>query len=115
MLRRPPRVTRPTPPFPSPPLFRSAWLTPAEQQADIAHAGGRLRAELGRAPALFAYPYGEISLALRQAVIDAGFAGAFGQHSGAAGGSEIGRAPVCTTVPNAHVVCRRLIYNHKRT
>src|SRR3546814_8386149 len=33
------------------------------------------------------YPYGEISLALRQAVIDAGFAGAFGQHSGAAGGS----------------------------
>src|SRR5690606_11004641 len=64
-----------------------AWLTPAEQRADIAHASDRLRAELGRAAPLFAYPYGEISQPLRQAVVEAGFAAAFGQHSGAAGGS----------------------------
>ncbi|MGF1594733.1 MAG: polysaccharide deacetylase family protein [Kiloniellaceae bacterium] len=62
-----------------------AWLAPAEQRGDIARAAGRLAAELGTAPALFAYPYGEMSGALRQAVAEAGFAAAFGQHSGAAG------------------------------
>jgi peptidoglycan/xylan/chitin deacetylase (PgdA/CDA1 family) len=62
-----------------------AWLTPAEQRADIAEATKRFTAELGYAPQLFAYPYGEMSLALRQTVLEAGFAAAFGQHSGAAG------------------------------
>lgn len=52
--------------------------------ADIARATRRLRAELGRAPTLFAYPYGEYSLALRDAIAAAGFAAAFGQHSGVA-------------------------------
>jgi peptidoglycan/xylan/chitin deacetylase (PgdA/CDA1 family) len=62
-----------------------AWLDPAAQRADIAKAAGRFAAELGRTPELFAYPYGEMSLALRQGVAEAGFAAAFGQHSGAAG------------------------------
>ena len=34
---------------------------------------------------LFAYPYGEIGLELRDVVAVAGFKAAFGQHSGAAG------------------------------
>lgn len=62
-----------------------AWLTPAEQRGDIARASARFRAELGASPTLFAYPYGEMSLALRRAVQDAGFVAAFGQHSGVAG------------------------------
>lgn len=62
-----------------------AWLTPAEQRADIATATARFRSELGGVPELFAYPYGEMSEALREAVEEAGFAAAFGQHSGAAG------------------------------
>lgn len=62
-----------------------AWLTPAEQRADIAQAAARFQAELGMQPALFAYPYGEMSLALRRTVMEAGFAAAFGQHSGVAG------------------------------
>lgn len=62
-----------------------AWLTEEEQRADIARAAARFEAELGRRPDLFAYPYGEMSLALRQVVAEAGFTAAFGQHSGAAG------------------------------
>jgi len=62
-----------------------AWLDPAGQRADIEKAAARFRAELGQAPSLFAYPYGEMSLALRQTAIEAGFTAAFGQHSGAAG------------------------------
>ena len=62
-----------------------AWMDPAAQRADIEKAAERFRAELGRAPELFAYPYGEISLALRQGVAELGFTAAFGQHSGAAG------------------------------
>ena len=62
-----------------------AWLNDAEQQADLDKAAARFEAELGRRPALFAYPYGEISLALRRRVENSGFAAAFGQHSGALG------------------------------
>jgi len=62
-----------------------AWLTPAEQRADIAQATARFQAELGAAPTLFAYPYGEMSQALRRTVMEAGFAAAFGQQSGVAG------------------------------
>lgn len=62
-----------------------AWLSPAEQRADLAEATARFQAELGHAPELFAYPYGEMSETLRQAVVEVGFAAAFGQHSGAAG------------------------------
>jgi len=62
-----------------------AWLDPAAQRSDIERASARFTAELGQVPALFAYPYGEVSLALRQSVAEAGFTAAFGQHSGAAG------------------------------
>lgn len=62
-----------------------AWLDPAAQRADIDAASARFTAELGQVPELFAYPYGEVSLALRQTVAEAGFTAAFGQHSGAAG------------------------------
>ncbi|RDD63352.1 chitin deacetylase [Ferruginivarius sediminum] len=47
----------------------------------------RFREELGRAPALFAYPYGEYSTEVRDIVKAAGFAAAFGQHSGAIAGT----------------------------
>jgi len=52
--------------------------------AEIRDASNRYRTELGQVPTIFAYPYGEYSLEVRQAVIDAGFAAAFGQQSGVA-------------------------------
>jgi peptidoglycan/xylan/chitin deacetylase (PgdA/CDA1 family) len=52
--------------------------------ADIAKASERFRAELGRTPELFAYPYGEYSRALQELIADQGFTAAFGQHSGVA-------------------------------
>ena len=61
-----------------------AGADPTANAADIARATRRLRAELGQAPTLFAYPYGEYSLALRDAIAVAGFSAAFGQHSGVA-------------------------------
>lgn len=60
-------------------------LSPEAQRANIAKASKRLFAELGNMPEMFAYPYGEMSAALRQAVEEAGFSAAFGQHSGALG------------------------------
>lgn len=38
--------------------------------------------QLGKAPALFAYPYGEFSVELQELVKNAGFTAAFGQQSG---------------------------------
>ncbi|MFQ5783423.1 MAG: polysaccharide deacetylase family protein [Alphaproteobacteria bacterium] len=61
-----------------------AQADPAENAADIARASGRFEAELGRAPELFAYPYGEYGTALRDTVAASGFAAAFGQQSGVA-------------------------------
>ncbi|MGE5517704.1 MAG: polysaccharide deacetylase family protein [Bacteroidota bacterium] len=49
---------------------------------DLARARARLVAELGAAPTLFAWPYGEMSREAAQVVRDAGFVAAFGQHSG---------------------------------
>lgn len=43
----------------------------------------RLAEELGTAPDLFAYPYGEASLEIMEATQAAGYRAAFGQHSGA--------------------------------
>lgn len=60
-----------------------AWLDAAEQRADLDRATALFKAELGATPELFAFPYGEMSLALRDNVADAGFTAAFGQHSGA--------------------------------
>ncbi len=55
---------------------------------DIARADQRFRANLGMRPKVFAYPYGEASLAVQKLVRGADFAAAFGQHSGAVGGTD---------------------------
>jgi len=52
--------------------------------ADITHAQKRITEELGTAPGLFAYPYGEYTTALANSVRDMGLI-AFGQQSGPAG------------------------------
>ncbi|MBC7953517.1 MAG: polysaccharide deacetylase family protein [Rhodospirillaceae bacterium] len=49
---------------------------------DMARARARFEAELGKAPDLFAWPYGEMSRDAAQAARAAGFKAAFGQHSG---------------------------------
>ncbi len=59
-------------------------LTPDAALADIAKASERFKIELGSVPTLFAYPYGEFDIKLRDAVAQAGFLAAFGQHSGVA-------------------------------
>jgi peptidoglycan/xylan/chitin deacetylase (PgdA/CDA1 family) len=51
-------------------------------RAELSVSNARFKVELGEAPKLFAYPYGEASLAVIEAVKDAGFDAAFGQHSG---------------------------------
>ena len=53
-----------------------------EARASVVYGHGRLTAELGEAPRLFAYPHGEYSLALREIAIDVGYLAAVGQHSG---------------------------------
>ena len=50
----------------------------------LAKANERFEAELGLTPTLFAYPYGEFSQTNVDLVRSAGFAAAFGQHSGVA-------------------------------
>ena len=52
--------------------------------AEIARATERITAELGTAPDLLAYPFGEYSLELQSAARAAGLVAAFGQHSGVA-------------------------------
>lgn len=55
---------------------------PARNGHEIARANARFQAELGFVPELFAYPFGETSLAVREQVKAAGYRFAFGQHSG---------------------------------
>jgi peptidoglycan/xylan/chitin deacetylase (PgdA/CDA1 family) len=50
--------------------------------ADITKSNARFEQELGKAPELFAYPYGEVSTEVRAQIVKAGFIAAFGQHSG---------------------------------
>ena len=57
----------------------------AAARRDVAGAQARFQAELGFAPRLFAYPYGEYNLALRGLIEELGFEVAFGQNSGVAG------------------------------
>jgi peptidoglycan/xylan/chitin deacetylase (PgdA/CDA1 family) len=57
----------------------------ARNRQEIERSNGRFITELGRAPRLFAYPYGEAGTAVQRIVRDAGFAAAFGQHSGVIG------------------------------
>ncbi len=58
---------------------------------DIEKAERRLREELGKAPPLFAYPYGEYDKELAELVKELGFT-AFGQQSGAMGAMSDTRA-----------------------
>ena len=51
-------------------------------RAEIERANARFVAELGEAPAYFAYPFGETNADIRQIVADMGLHAAFGQHSG---------------------------------
>ncbi len=60
----------------------------ATVRAEIAEGAKRLREELGMAPTLFAYPYGEFSLAIREMAAEAGMIAGFGQHSGAIGRTD---------------------------
>lgn len=52
---------------------------------DVMGAQKRFQTELGFAPRLFAYPYGEYDIALRDLIEELGFDAAFGQNSGVAG------------------------------
>ncbi len=52
--------------------------------ADIAKAAARFTAELGRAPDILAYPYGEYDSAIARKVEEMGFKAAFAQYSGVA-------------------------------
>ncbi|MBE9552023.1 MAG: polysaccharide deacetylase family protein [Proteobacteria bacterium] len=56
-------------------------------RAEMQQSLKRLQEELGARPALFAYPYGEASLATQANVKEFGFETAFGQHSGVAHGA----------------------------
>lgn len=60
-------------------------LSKAANRRELAKSQERFRQELGAAPTLFAYPYGEYSLEVQAVTRAAGFAAAFGQHSGAIG------------------------------
>jgi biofilm PGA synthesis lipoprotein PgaB len=60
-------------------------------QADIGRAQQRITTELGKAPTLFAYPYGEYDVALANLVKQMGLVG-FGQQSGPVGFSADLRA-----------------------
>ncbi len=51
-------------------------------KAEIDKSNARFLKELGKKPALFAYPYGEASAEVRAYMIKEGFAASFGQHSG---------------------------------
>ena len=57
-------------------------LSDEEARAEISTSNGRFIEELGLRPELFAYPYGEYSQFVIDAVKDAGFRAAFGQNSG---------------------------------
>ncbi len=57
----------------------------AANRTDLETSQARFRAELGEAPDLFAYPYGEYGNSVKKVVREAGFTAAFGQHSGAIG------------------------------
>jgi biofilm PGA synthesis lipoprotein PgaB len=61
------------------------WLT--RMRKDIQHGQQRIEEELGQAPLLFAYPYGEYDTALAHLLQELGYT-AFGQHSGPAGFSD---------------------------
>ncbi len=60
----------------------------ARNRREVADANARFEAELGKRPDLFAYPYGEASLAVQAVIRANGFVAAFGQHSGVFGAGQ---------------------------
>lgn len=57
---------------------------------ELARSKKRFEEMLGKSPRIFAYPYGETSLAIQKMTKNAGFIAGFGQHSGAFdGGSNL--------------------------
>lgn len=72
-------------------------LSPDTAREDIERGRRRLEEELGEAPKLFAYPFGEISADLKRLVASMGFQAAFGQHSGVAyaGRGSFRSAAIC--------------------
>ena len=63
-------------------------LTQKQLDDELTRSNERFRAELGVAPDLLAYPYGEFGKREKQAARSAGFVAAFGQHSGVAHSRE---------------------------
>ncbi len=63
-------------------------VTQARLDEEFARSNARFRAELGFAPDLLAYPYGEFGSREKQAARAGGFIAAFGQHSGVAHSGE---------------------------
>ncbi|HYE01367.1 MAG TPA: polysaccharide deacetylase family protein [Alphaproteobacteria bacterium] len=57
-------------------------LTPEQYAADVDRSLARIQAETGTRPTLFAYPYGEVTPAVRAAVAILGLKAAFGEQSG---------------------------------
>ncbi|NQU60109.1 MAG: polysaccharide deacetylase family protein [Rhodospirillales bacterium] len=55
---------------------------------ELARSKKRFQEKLGRVPEIFAYPYGESSLAVQSMVKNDGYIAAFGQHSGAFGATD---------------------------
>ncbi len=62
-----------------------AAATAAANRRDLEKAKGRFIAEIGAAPELIAYPYGEAGLKVMAMARADGFVAGFGQHSGVAG------------------------------
>ena len=63
-----------------------AAVAAGSNRRELAEATQRFVEKLGSKPELFAYPYGETSLAVRKLIMEDGFSAAFGQHSGVIGG-----------------------------
>jgi len=62
-----------------------AGQTVGKNRQSLARATRRFEEELGFAPQIFAYPFGEFGNALKESVKEQGFLAAFGQQSGAIG------------------------------
>jgi peptidoglycan/xylan/chitin deacetylase (PgdA/CDA1 family) len=56
----------------------------ARNKDELVRSNARIAAEIGTAPVLFSYPYGEASLSVMALVKDAGYKFALGQYSGVA-------------------------------
>ena len=73
--------------------FHMADASGLTARAEIERAMRVWEEKIGRRPVLFAYPFGEASRETIEAVREAGFIAAFGQHSGAIG-PEMVRNPI---------------------